>query len=323
MKNLILLLFLIPLFAVAQTSHTVKPKESLYSLARKYNVHPRELAAFNNISVETSLAIGQIIKIPSKTSMAPLNESTAVSKEPESKPTTPVIKESANPIYHKVEKKETLYHISKLYPNISMDDIRKWNHISGDALNEGDNLIVGYAKENVSKVPEVKKENKIEEIKAVVKETAKTPEPEKKEIVKEQKPVTKEIVKEEIKEPEVRIEPNNVTGKNFNGGVFKKLYNSQSAGNAVVKEETGNAGIFKSTSGWEDGKYYCLTNLATPGSIVKITNPLNNRAVYAKVLDLIPDLKQNEGMVIRISNAAASELGTESENFETNLNFIK
>ena len=73
MKNFLVLLFLVPLFAAAQTPHTVKAKETLYSLARKYNVHPRELAAYNNIPVETSLVLGQVIRIPLKTTMAPLS----------------------------------------------------------------------------------------------------------------------------------------------------------------------------------------------------------------------------------------------------------
>jgi len=39
------------------------------------------------------------------------------------------------------------------------------------------------------------------------------------------------------------------------------------------------------------------------------------------VLDLIPDLKQNSGIVIRISNAAASELGVAGTSFDCTLNY--
>jgi hypothetical protein len=107
---------------------------------------------------------------------------------------------------------------------------------------------------------------------------------------------------------------------NFNGGVFKSLYSEQVAGQ-TVSEDKGTAGIFKSTSGWEDGKYYCLNNEAPSGSIIKITNPATQKSVYAKVLDLIPELKKNENLVICISNAAAAELGAGANNFECVLNF--
>ena len=88
-----------------------------------------------------------------------------------------------------------------------------------------------------------------------------------------------------------------------------------------VTEDKGMAGIFKSTSGWDDGKYYCLHNAAPAGSYIKITNNATKKSVYAKVLDLIPDLKQNTGIIIRISNAAAAELGAGAANFECTLNF--
>jgi LysM repeat protein len=342
MKNLILMMLFVPLFTAAQKTHTVKPKETLYSLARLYNVHPRELAAYNNISVETGLSLGQVIKIPAKTTMEPLPVPSMVKKEPEikkespekkepaqkkepevkqvqvTKTVIPAKKEGSTPIYHKVAKKETLYHISKLYNNVTVEDIKKWNKLTGDGVSEGTSLIVGYSKEAGIKTTETVKEKTKEEIKEIVKEDPKTDVPEK----KEAEPVVKsEPVKKQPANP-VRIEESeNVPAKNFNGGIFKSLYEKQVKAKNNLAEESGQAGVFKSTSGWEDGKYYCLTNSATPGTIVKVTNPANNRSVYAKVLDLIPDLKQNDGLIIRISNAAAAELGAKNDNFESTINF--
>jgi hypothetical protein len=93
------------------------------------------------------------------------------------------------------------------------------------------------------------------------------------------------------------------------------------AGSKNMKEENGTAGVFKSTSGWEDGKYYCLHNTAPSGSIIKITNKNTQKTIYAKVLDVIPDLKQNTGILVRISNAGADELGAGETNFETIVNY--
>jgi len=42
-----------------------------------------------------------------------------------------------------------------------------------------------------------------------------------------------------------------------------------------IVAESGEAATFKSTSGWQDGKYYCLHNGSTPGTIIKITNNTN------------------------------------------------
>ena len=79
---------------------------------------------------------------------------------------------------------------------------------------------------------------------------------------------------------------------------------SQPAKNDV----TASAGIFKTASGWQDAKYYALMDGAEPGTIIKLTNPTNGKAVYAKVLGEMSGIRQNQGYDVRISNAAASAL---------------
>lgn len=305
MKNLfILFLFLLPLVGIAQNTHTVGPKESLFSIGRLYNVHPRELASFNNIPFETGLTIGQVLKIPGKKTMNPVAEVSAV-PEVKTQPVKPAVVEKksssgGSAVYHTVAKKEGLYSISKKY-NVTIDEIKKWNRLTSDGLTEGMNLIVGYggpaAKTEVAAVPEKK------EVVAAVPEVKSQPVEQPKQTV--------------AKTP---IPETNRTPKNFSGGVFKSAYNDQVA-NKLITQDKGTAGVFKSTSGWDDGKYYCLHNAAPAGSYVKITNTATQKSVYAKVLDLIPDLKQNTGLVIRISNAAAAELGATTPTFDCTLQF--
>ncbi|MBC7534947.1 MAG: LysM peptidoglycan-binding domain-containing protein [Ferruginibacter sp.] len=317
MKKWMLILFFVPLFTHAQKTHTVAAKESLYSLGRLYRIPPKELASYNNISIETGLNIGQILKIPSKATNASANSNLPLKSEP-------VVKKvetagaALEPIYHKVEKKETLYRISKLYKNCSVDEIKKWNHLTGDGLTEGTNLIVGYQKAKKRAVISPVVITDVSEPKTV------KPEPVKQILPKEKKTIVEQpvaIVETKIATHSKPAEPaketsNKTTGKNFNGGYFKTLYNEQSQKKSMV-EETGTAAIFKSTSGWEDGKYYCLHNTAPAGSFIKITNRSTQKSVYAKVLDIIPDLKQNTGIMIRLSNAAADELGAGENNFDS------
>ena len=340
MKNFLFLLFIIPLFAGAQTPHTVKAKETLYSLARKYNVHPRELAAYNNIPVETSLVLGQVIKIPLKPTMAPLQAAPpkaepVVKKEEPAKPVTPVKevvekkvpeKETTSPVnktpvYHKVAKKETLYAISKKYSNASIADIKKWNNLTSDGLSEGTNLIVGY-KQSVDKAEEKTQPDK-KEAEPV------TEKPIEKEMVTEVKtnPVNKkeEAVVKAVEKPEKTVpvteEQTSNSGKDLAGGAFMVNYMQQVKGKNEPVTEKGTAGIFKSTSGWEDGKYYCLSNSIPAGTIVKVTYPATGNVIYAKVLDLIPDLRQNAGIILRLSNAATSALGVSADIFECTINY--
>jgi LysM repeat protein len=300
MKNFIaFLIFSLPFFAGAQTTHTVAAKESLFSIGRLYNVHPRELAAYNNIPFEVGLTIGQVLKIPAKGNMALPPASVPVKAEPvRTEPVKPAVKRATTPVYHVVAKKEGLYSISKKY-NTTIADIKKWNNLSTDALSEGMNLIVGYS-------------------------STASAEPRPAPVVQNQQEPVRNIETKPLEKEPARPSNANMAATrgaaNFNGGYFKSNYQKQMASKHVI-EDRGMAGVFKSTSGWEDGKYYCLHNSAPAGSYIKISNPATQKSVYAKVLDLIPDLKQNSGIIIRISNAAASELGATGNNFECTLQF--
>ena len=81
------------------------------------------------------------------------------------------------------------------------------------------------------------------------------------------------------------------------------------------------AGTFKSTSGWQDGKYYALMNNVEVGTIIKVIAPATQKSVYAKVLGQLPEMKESEGLTVRISNAAASELGEPEGKFNVEVNY--
>ena len=46
--------------------HKVAPKENWYSVGRIYFISPKEIAAFNQLSLDKGLGIGQLLKIPLK-----------------------------------------------------------------------------------------------------------------------------------------------------------------------------------------------------------------------------------------------------------------
>jgi hypothetical protein len=148
---------------------------------------------------------------------------------------------------------------------------------------------------------------------------------EEKTIVKTEPPNEKEFVPE-IKDEPKKTEPvfaKDVTIKNpVEQGYFKRSFEQQVKAIPTSKEATVNAGIFKTTSGWQDGKYYLLIDGVATGTIVKLINPSNNKAVYAKVLGQMNGIRQNQGLDIRISNAAAATLGvSDTEKFVVKVNY--
>lgn len=322
-------------------NHTVAAKENLYSLGRMYNISPKEIAPFNKLDIEKGLNLNQSVKVPLTIANFVQENNTAVD-------------EVLVPVYHTVKDKEGLFKISTSFNKVPMEKLRQWNNIKGESVSSGIKLIVGYLKvkkdlsplssmaktvvavpKNVTvktpPVQEIPKPVVSNETLPVVKnpEKEKMPEvkPKETETVKViDKPVVEEMpVKKDLPPPAEKsaAEPAaNRIAKNFNGGYFKPDFEKQSRrGN--TKNEFGSAAIFKSTSGWEDGKYYCLHNTAAPGTIVKVTNTATGKSIYAKVLDLIPDISQNNGLLIRLSNAAGSELGTGEARFDCTVSFAK
>lgn len=100
--------------------------------------------------------------------------------------------------------------------------------------------------------------------------------------------------------------------KNLGEGFFKSLYKQQLSESSTQKIENINYGTFKSNSGWKDTKYYLLMNNVLPGTIVKIKCSQTDRIVYAKVLGSLMQTKENEGFVIRMSNATLEALALTS-----------
>ena len=141
-------------------------------------------------------------------------------------------------------------------------------------------------------------------------------------VKKEDKPVVKETVEEKKPEEKEPAKPEPVAVKDEpkkptpDPGYFKPFYDKQVRVIPVTKNETVTSGIFKTTSGWQDGKYYLLIDKVAPGTIVKVINPANSSFIFAKVLGEMSGIRQNEGLNIRISNAAASALQvTEQDKF--------
>ncbi|MEY4738770.1 MAG: hypothetical protein RLZZ05_154, partial [Bacteroidota bacterium] len=103
--------------------------------------------------------------------------------------------------------------------------------------------------------------------------------------------------------------PNNNQALKPEKNYFFSLFEQQSKEGKQQKLENSVYGVFKSTSGWQDGKYYVLINNVVPGTVVKLVRKSTDKVVFAKVLGAVPPGKESEGMLLRMSNAAIAALG--------------
>ena len=299
--------------------HTVTPKQSFFAIGRIYTVHPKHIAAYNRVDMNKGLAIGEVIRIP-------LSDTNFVQKG-----------NSGVPLYYKTSEKEGLTKISNSFNKVSLENLRNWNGISENSVSAGTNVVVGFlvSKElpsvtlNNNKAAPVqapkqeksvteKKPEAVQTTPPVVAEKKVTPPVETKPAPVETKPAPVEDTRKT--EPVYTSKP--VQSSAAGSGYFKSHYDQQLRQQSSRKEETVTSGIFKTTSGWVDNKYYLLIDKVQPGTIVKITNPANSKVIFAKVLGEMSSIRQNDGLNIRISSAGASALEiAEDDKFIVKVNY--
>jgi len=297
--------------------HTVTAKENFYSIGRLFYVHPKHLASFNSLDMKKGLSIGQVIKIPLTDTN--FNQTT----------------ENGLPVYYTTGNSESLYRVSTNNRNISREKLVKWNNLSTENVAPGTKLIVGFLasnevaassstnapKTNATKENDLAKKKEIVPAETVTKQTEVTKQAENSAAANKPAEATANPEVVQVKE-ETRPVQQTATEQNSREGFFKSTFEKQVTQQPISKEQTVTSGIFKTTSGETDAKYYLLMDGIVPGTIVKVTNPANNKIIYAKLLGEMNGLKQNEPLNVRVSNAAASALGViDTDKFILKLNY--
>ena len=116
-------------------TYIVQPKETLYSISKKFNVAVDEIKKANESITESSLSIGQEILIP------------VVTKE--------VASNSKKINFHTVQSQETLFGIARLY-KVSVKDLEELNQeILKDGLKTGQVIAIPSRKKSIDGKPRI------------------------------------------------------------------------------------------------------------------------------------------------------------------------
>jgi hypothetical protein len=102
-----------------------------------------------------------------------------------------------------------------------------------------------------------------------------------------------------------------------NEGYFASLFSSQKKA-ATFQTLNGTAAVFKSMSGWQDNKFYILTNELPVGTIVRITTA-DFKSICAKVINALPEV--GNAIQYRLSDAAAAILGVTNKTFQVSVTY--
>lgn len=280
---------IIPLFALQQayTKHQVSKGETLYSIARFYDISVELIKSANKNTDVTNLKIGQVINIP-------ISNSTTTSTSVETTSSTNKITTSTNSTKtHKILQGETLYGIAKKY-GVTLSQLQSWNPGLGTVAKIGQIIIVYAPTKPSTNTPVTQTNNSVTQPKY------------QDEDVTDPTRNMNSTSKVEPKTTSSTTNTNNVVSTNST----EKLYNGTTTTNRLEK------GIgMKMASSDENTSYIALYSNAPIGSIISVKNLMNGKVITAKVVGRIPNLDRNKDVLVKISSNAYEALGALDEKF--------
>ncbi|MHB1922756.1 MAG: DPBB and LysM peptidoglycan-binding domain-containing protein [Chitinophagaceae bacterium] len=299
--------------------HTVQKGETFYSLGRSFLVSPFAVARINDLTFDSTIKVFQWIRIP----LQKTNFSQQINTYMDS---------GFLPVYHRVLPQETLFGIGRTFHDVPLQNLKVWNHLSHDQVDLGQFLIIGWVKSNIPVV----KGGPISAFKSFAgPKTLRISVP---------LNVSRAVLHSPSKTQEdnsFQTELSRVTGESASQGpasipsskriedsttekvippmmgtdLFEQVYMEQTDHGKHVSQERGAAGWFKSNITPGSKKYYALNNEVPRGTIIKVTNPMNGRFVFVKILDRIPLSETNGNIIVKISSAAMGDLGIRDPRF--------
>ena len=281
--------------------HNVAPGETMFSIARTYNVTVNDLMTWNELR-GNDLSVGQALIIhgaAESTPQSPVAEVTKVeeaSPTPEKKPEPATTRQTTEQrpstpsspsasastsmttggwITHQVTQGQTLFSIARQY-DAKVEDLIEWNGLSSNTLSLGQSLKVG--RDKTTTVP-----------------TVTSPAP---------------AARNEQRAPASTSSPNNTSAGTTATSSSTAYKNLKETGQAEVIEGTGN-----------HKKYLVLHRTAPVGTIMRIRNEENDITVFARVVGVLPDTGDNNKLLIKVSKAAYDQLKAVNSRFPVEVSY--
>ncbi len=272
--------------------HVVKPSETLFSIAKLYDVNLNDIKQWNvlsgnNLSVSQELLIKRAKKNQSGTTT--LSEAPVVPMETNSGANVNSV------VTHTVEQSQTLFSIAKMY-DVKVEDLRTWNNMNNNDLTPGQKLVV--------------KRKVISDMTAEIKEEKKNT------FLSEEK----QVVKENFEPYEESPQKTSVSDTNHSITVTPAVAETTVNSGMSKRVELGLAEVIEGTG--DSKKYRALHRTAPVGTIIQVKNEMNNQSVFVRVLGKLPDTGENNKVLIKISKSAYESLGAINNRFPVEISYI-
>ncbi len=276
-------------------THVVQRGETLTSIARYYGLDIKRLQKINIMDEYDGLNSNDLIFLRNmhshsrQTMLAAHHEKTELARNPRAKEEAMIDKvdyTKMKPILHTAQIGETLYSLSQTY-NHSVTSLKKWNNLQGDELSKGDELIIGWmvpGNDN-SRTGMVTGAGMSRRINA------------------------ENIANERVMFDQMKK--------------FEDKFSSQMANSYNSELKTGNfIGTYMRGNDGDDQNLFCLSKTIPPMTIVYLTNPMNGKSIYVKVISNLPATSDNGNADIKLTQAAVKELGILDRKFQLEYSYF-
>ncbi|MDO1447913.1 LysM peptidoglycan-binding domain-containing protein [Rhodocytophaga aerolata] len=299
--------------------HTVEASQTLYAIARMYNVTSEDIKKWNNLA-SNEISLGQELIVSgdgqaasSSTQAITVTENTAANTK-----TPTVSTNAAGQKVHVVEASQGLFSIARMY-NVAIEDLRKWNNLKADNLKVGQELIL-EAPANAPAPTETTVETVAQASTEQPANVAESNKPETKEDIFIEEPETAPVAAQTTNAKTETTRPEKGTPKKEEKPVENTSYTISNTSGYVKKVESGLAEVIAGNS--SSDMFLALHRTAPVGTIMQIRNQMNDLSVFVKVIGKLPDTGANDKVVVKISQKAYERLAAVDKRFRVELSYM-
>jgi LysM repeat protein/uncharacterized protein YxeA len=307
--------------------HTLKPKETAYSLARYFSVSIEDLLLVNKLSAGDILSIGDELIIPIDKSLL----RTSIEKT----------NEDWVPLIYTVERQETLFKIAHSYFPQPIQNLISRNKVNSFSLKAGRNLVVGWwgaesvkiTSEDFSTSKRTTEDETPQGLPTKSKEVGPAEQSKNEEsiadlirnkIIKRAKTESNEEEKKNSETQNTPVEEDIVVATKdtiVSDLVVIDTTETESQEEPQINYKSGIATWDK--QGYERENLFVMHNEAKPNSYIRLRHPVTKLEVTALVLAAIPKGVHSPEVDIVLSPAVALALGALNSKFKIEMDYYQ
>jgi LysM repeat protein len=292
--------------------HKLDPKDNYYSIGRRYKVSPKAIIEFNN---NAPLKIGGTVKVPTElpfneTQTAATTQPAVVQQKPQVQPQvtktpaqTPAVQQPVTqqptPVVQQpvatAPKPTPAPAATQPAAAVNMDNVQQYKVSAGET-------IFSIAKRFNTSVEDIRNLNNLnsDDLKADQILKVRTGMP----------PEERPIAKQDVLKADSANMPVDSADAKFKANRFG-LYEKNERGVATWIEDTS----------LDPKKELVLHRTAPIGTVIKITNPMNNHTTYAKVVGRFTESEATKNVLIVMTKNTADALGALDKRINVNISY--